>query len=134
MHWTTFRYACAIRSYRRRVARHRSWPIRSRWPAALEPDATDLPVRAAFVPWLLDALSRRLGNDGRVIEAHPGESLVGFDGISALERPDGSLIPLSSDRLTAPNDAGVYYLRRQSARAGALVINPEPEESDLSSS
>ena len=100
----------------------------------LEPDATDLPVRAAFVPWLLDALSRRLGNDGRVIEAHPGESLVGFDGISALERPDGSLVPLSSDRLTAPNEAGVYYLRRQSARTGALVVNPEPEESDLSAS
>jgi hypothetical protein len=97
----------------------------------LEPDATDLPVRAAFVPWLLDALSRRLGNDGRIVEAHPGQSLTGFDGISALERPDGSLIPLSSDRLTAPNEAGVYYLRRQSARSGALVINPEAEESDL---
>ncbi|MEO7522190.1 MAG: VWA domain-containing protein [Gemmatimonas sp.] len=97
----------------------------------LEPDATDLPLRAAFVPWLLDALSRRLGNDGRVIEAHPGENLTGFDGVSALERPDGTVVSLSSDRLTVPNDAGVYFLRRQATRSGALVVNPEPEESDL---
>ena len=51
--------------------------------------------------------------------------------MSALERPDGSLVPLSGDRLTVPNDAGVYLLRRQAARVGALVVNPEPEESDV---
>ncbi len=97
----------------------------------LEPDATDFPVRANFLPWMLDALSRRLGEDGRLIEAHPGQRLAGFDGISALERQDGSLVPLTSDRITAPNEAGVYFLRRQSARAGALVVNAEPEESEL---
>lgn len=96
----------------------------------LEPDATDFPVRASFLPWLLDALSRRLGNDGRLVTAHPGEHLQGFGAISALERADGSLIPLSSDRITVPNEPGVYYLRRQAARAGALVVNPEPEESE----
>lgn len=100
----------------------------------LEPEATDFPVQAGFVPWLLDALSRRLGDDGRVIEANPGDHLEGFDGISALEKPDGSLIALSGDRLTVPNDAGVYFLRRQAARAGALVVNPEPEESDVGAS
>ena len=30
-----------------------------------------------------------------------------------------------------PNDAGVYLLRRQTSRVGALVVNPEPEESDV---
>jgi hypothetical protein len=97
----------------------------------LDPDATDLPVRAGFVPWLLDALSRRLGADGRLVEARPGERLWGFEGISALERPDGTMVPLSGDRLRVPNEAGVYYLRRQAARVGALVVNPEPEESEL---
>lgn len=97
----------------------------------LEPDATDFPVRASFLPWMLDALSRRLGDDGRLIETHPGAHLTGFEGISALERADGSLIPLASDRLTVPNEAGVYFLRRQSARAGALVVNAEPEESEF---
>ncbi|MES2524252.1 MAG: BatA domain-containing protein [Gemmatimonadota bacterium] len=100
----------------------------------LEPDATDLPVRASFVPWLLDALSRRLGSDGALIEAHPGQALDGFASSTGLERPDGSLIPLTGDRLTAPNTPGVYYTRRDDVRTGALVINPEPSESDLSSS
>ena len=97
----------------------------------LEPDATDLPLRAVFVPWLFDVLSRRLGDDGRVLQSHPGAHLSGMDGLSALERPDGALIALNGDRVTVPNEAGVYYLRRQSARVGALVVNPEAEESDV---
>lgn len=97
----------------------------------LEPEATDLPLRAAFVPWLLEALSRRLGEDGRLIEAVPGEHLAGLRGVTGLEGPDGKIVGTNSDRLTVPNEAGVYYLRRQAARIGALVVNPEPEESDV---
>ena len=99
----------------------------------LEPEATDLPLRAVFLPWLLEVLSKRLGDEGRVVHAHPGEHLAGMDGLSALERPDGSLIALSGDRVTVPNAAGVYFLRRQAARVGALVVNAEAEESDVGS-
>jgi hypothetical protein len=97
----------------------------------LEPDATELPLRAAFVPWLLEALSRRLGDDGRLIDAVPGEHLAGFRGVTALEAPDGKIVGTNGDRLVVPNEAGVYFLRRQAARIGALVVNPEPEESDV---
>ena len=97
----------------------------------LEPDATELPLRAAFVPWVLEALSRRLGEDGRLIDAVPGEQLTGLRGVTGLEGPDGKVVGTNSDRLTVPNTAGVYYLRRQAARIGALVVNPEPEESDV---
>ena len=97
----------------------------------LEPDATELPLRAAFVPWVLEALSRRLGEDGRLIDAVPGEHLTGLRGVTGLEGPDGKVVGTNSDRLTVPNTAGVYYLRRQAARIGALVVNPEPEESDV---
>ena len=97
----------------------------------LEPDATELPLRAAFVPWLLEALSRRLGEDGRVIEAVPGEHIAGLRGVTGLEGLDGKVVGTNGDRLTVPNVAGVYYLRRQAARIGALVVNPEPEESDV---
>ncbi len=97
----------------------------------LDPDATDLPLRAGFVPWLLESLSRRLGDDGQVIAARPGQFLAGLEGVSALERPDGSLVSLTGTRITVPNEAGVYLLRRQAARVGALVVNPEPEESDV---
>ena len=99
----------------------------------IDPDATDLPLRAAFVPWLLDALSRRLGDEGSILTATPGAQLVNhvLSAASALERPDGSLVPLAGDRLTVPNESGVYFLRRQAVRIGAVVVNPEPQESDL---
>ncbi len=97
----------------------------------LEPEATELPLRAAFVPWVLEALSRRLGEDGRLIEAVPGEHLAGLRAVTGLEGPDGKIVGTNSDRLIVPNEAGVYYLRRQAARVGALVVNPEPEESDV---
>ena len=97
----------------------------------LEPDATDLPLRGAFVPWLLEALSRRLGEDGRVIDAVPGQRLAGLRSVTGLEGPDGKVVGTNGDRLTVPNESGVYFLRRQSARIGALVVNPEPEESDV---
>lgn len=99
----------------------------------IDPDATDLPLRAGFVPWLLDVLSRRLGDDGRIIGAAPGQQLVdrSFATATALERPDGTLVPLAGDHLTVPNESGIYFLRRQAARVGALVVNPEPQESDM---
>lgn len=99
----------------------------------IDPDATDLPLRAGFVPWLLDALSRRLGDDGAVLAATPGQHLAdrSIGSASGLERPDGTIVPLSGDRLTVPNESGVYFLRRQAARVGAVVVNPEPQESDV---
>lgn len=97
----------------------------------VDPEATDLPLDAAFVPWLLEALARRLGDDGRLIEASPGQVVSGLRDISGLEAPDGTVSPLASDRLTVPAQAGVYFLRRQEARAGALVVNGEPSESEF---
>lgn len=101
----------------------------------IDPDATDLPLRAAFVPWLLDALSRRLGDDGVILSAAPGQQMVdrAFSAATALERPDGTLVPLSGERLTIPNESGVYFLRRQTTRIGAVVVNPEATESDVRS-
>lgn len=97
----------------------------------LDPDATDLPLDAAFVPWLLEALARRLGDDGRLVHAAPGQVISGLRDLTALERPDGSLVALSGDRATVPSAAGVYFLRRQAARVGALVVNAEASESDM---
>jgi hypothetical protein len=97
----------------------------------IDPEATDLPLDAAFVPWLLEALARRLGDDGRLIEASPGQVVSGLRDVTGLEAPDGKVAPMSGDRLTVPAQAGVYFLRRQDARVGALVVNGEPSESDL---
>jgi len=97
----------------------------------IDPEATDLPLDAAFVPWLLEALARRLGDDGRLIEASPGQVVSGLRDVTGLEAPDGKVAPMTGDRLTVPAQAGVYFLRRQDARVGALVVNGEPSESDL---
>jgi hypothetical protein len=49
------------------------------------------------------------------------------DGIESL---DGQVQRVSG-ATTAPARTGVYYLRTGSERVGALVVNVEPEESDL---
>lgn len=98
-----------------------------------DPDATDLPVRATFVPWLLDALARRLGEDGDLLAAMPGMTLEDRRLLAAasIERPDGTTLPVSGARFAVPTEAGVYFLRQGPARVGALVVNPDAMESDL---
>ena len=96
----------------------------------LDPAATSLPVRAQFLPWLADVIAQRLSvNASTIIAAAPGSRLRLPAGVTALER-DGELVP-TGQSATAPSRAGVYFLRRGSDRIGALVVNPEPEESLL---
>lgn len=97
----------------------------------LEPSGTDLPVRAEFVPWLGDMIAQRLAGDATtVLSVAPGASVrlpIGADGI---ESPDGQ-VTRATGQVNAPPRAGVYFLRAGADRVGALVVNPEPEESDL---
>lgn len=98
----------------------------------LTAEATDLPLRAPWVPWLGAAISDRLGgNGGAVTDVSPG-AMVSRPGWShELEWPDGSLHAVAESRFRAPARAGVYFWRRGTARGGALVVNPEVAESDL---
>src|SRR6185437_8595154 len=98
----------------------------------LTPDATTFPVRAAFVPWLGDVLSQRLSADaGTVLATTPGAMVVRPTGADALELPDGDRVPLPDDSLAAPARPGAYFFLHAGSRTGALVVNPEPSESDL---
>ncbi|HEX6629816.1 MAG TPA: hypothetical protein VF048_01945, partial [Gemmatimonadaceae bacterium] len=99
----------------------------------LVPTATSLPVRAAFVPWLAEVLAQRLAADpGLVLEAAPGAGVRVPDWVTAWAPAGGGAQQLVVDgALTAPRESGVYFLFRGPARAGALVVNPEPEESVL---
>jgi hypothetical protein len=101
--------------------------------SALTPDGTDLPLRAAWVPWLGAAISDRLGGDaGAVTYATPGAMVARPSWSRELEWPDGSRHPVTDSRLRAPSRPGVYFWRRGNARGGAIVVNPEVSESDLS--
>jgi hypothetical protein len=98
----------------------------------LTPDATSLPVRAAFIPWLTDVVTQRLfGEAGSVVHASPGAAVSRPDGAEALELPGGRRVTLVTDTLVAPDRAGVAFFLRGGRRVGALVVNPEAEESDL---
>jgi hypothetical protein len=107
----------------------------------IDPAATSLPLRAVFVPWIGDVVAQRLAPGGAtlsgggggpaVLESTPGATLRRPAGAEELEAPDGTTRVLAGPTIDAPTRPGVYFLRRGGARAGALVINPEPAESDL---
>jgi hypothetical protein len=102
--------------------------------SALEPDATTFPVRASFVPWLADVLAQRLGGGasaGQVVHAAPGARVTPPPGVDSLAGLDGRRVAAAAAGLSAPAQPGVYFWLRKGARAGALEVNPEAEESRL---
>jgi hypothetical protein len=94
-------------------------------------DATDLPLRADFVPAVRQLVARRLGADGGVVAVAPGGSVAVPEGITEVEGVDGVVRPVTGRRWSAPAQAGVAFFRRAEARVGAVVVNPEREESML---
>lgn len=96
----------------------------------LTAEATALPIRAAFLPWLSALLSQRLTSEGSgLVLAVPGAEVRMPAGVTGMER-DSAVVDVGQ-AATAPLRNGVYFLRRGDARVGALVVNPEREESRL---
>jgi hypothetical protein len=96
----------------------------------LDPSASTLPVSATFVPWLADVLAGRLtGEAGRAIAATPGQHLAWPSWADALEGRDG--VMSGGADFTAPAQSGTWFFTRGGRRVGALVVNPEPDESAL---
>ncbi|GAC1682643.1 MAG: BatA domain-containing protein [Gemmatimonadaceae bacterium] len=96
-----------------------------------DPSATSLPLRAVFVPWMGDVIVERLvGERGGVVESPPGARLSVPLWAAALDTLAGPAIPLTGT-FTAPARPGVYFFTRTGKRVGALVVNPEPQESRL---
>ncbi|MDB4916788.1 MAG: double-transrane region domain protein [Gemmatimonadetes bacterium] len=101
----------------------------------LDPSATNLPVRAAFVPWLADMVGLRLGappgDVGAPIAATPGAPIRLPAGVDAIESAAGTRTSTSSERMNAPEERGVWFTLKGSRRTGAIVVNAPPEESSL---
>jgi hypothetical protein len=94
--------------------------------------ATSLPITATFLPWLGDVLASRLHGDPGVLRATtPGQRVSVPAGVEAIEGTDGRRIPVTGSAVEAPGVAGTYFLIQGTRRAGALVVNPEVEESRL---
>lgn len=100
-----------------------------------DPAATQLPVRAPFVPWMADMLSLRLGAPagdlGAPIQALPGAPVRLPTGSEALESATGSRRAVTGDVVPAPIERGVWFVLRAGRRIGAVVVNAPPEESVL---
>ncbi|HEY9479377.1 MAG TPA: hypothetical protein VIP79_04780, partial [Gemmatimonadaceae bacterium] len=67
----------------------------------------------------------------------PGAVVARPADADALELParadsaESSTLPLHDDSLVTPDRPGVYFYLHGGARAGALVVNPQPVESQL---
>jgi hypothetical protein len=98
----------------------------------VDPQSTSFPVRANFLPWLAEAVSRlAAAGAGQVIAAPPGSRMQRPAAVDALEEPSGTRLPLAGDSIAVPERPGVYFLTRGGERRGALVANVDPEESVL---
>ena len=101
----------------------------------LDPSATSLPVRAAFVPWLADMVGLRLGaptgDAGAALAASPGAPVHFPAGADAIESSAGTRRSLAADQAFAPDERGVWFILHGARRIGALVVNAPPEESAL---
>jgi hypothetical protein len=98
----------------------------------LTPDATTLPIRASFVPWLAETLGERLvGEPGHVLQAVPGGTLRRPPWADAVETLSGARETLTGETMRAPVRTGTYFLSMGARRVGAIVVNAEPDESVL---
>jgi hypothetical protein len=97
----------------------------------ITPDATTMPVRASFVPWLGGVLTERLvGEPGQVITATPGAPLTRPRWADGLTTVTGQPLPLT-DTFDAPARAGTYFFTLAGRRVGALVLDAPADESLL---
>ena len=101
----------------------------------LDPAATQLPVRAPFVPWLADMLALRLGapagDVGAPLDALPSRPIRLPAGAETLESVGGSRRSVTAETIDAPEERGVWFVLRGGRRVGAVVVNTPPEESTL---
>jgi hypothetical protein len=98
------------------------------------PDAewTDLPLTAAFVPFLDLLVNRVAAGEAEALNAHPGDMVQLPPTVDALLTPAGPMPVASDRRVSAPREPGVYFLRGAGGdTVGALAVNHDSRESNL---
>ena len=102
----------------------------------LVPEETSLPVTGGFVPFVSALVNRLARGDEGILEAVPGApvalppAVTGW--VAAGEGTGGAVRRPGAERtVAAPPAPGVYYLLAAADTVGALVVAPDPRESDL---
>ena len=93
------------------------------------PEETDLPLRAGFVPALAVLVAHAARGDEGTVVAAPGEAVLLPEGVGAVGTAPPTM-PVSGEVL-APLAPGAYPLLAGTDTVGALVVAPDPRESDL---
>jgi hypothetical protein len=95
------------------------------------PEDTDLPLRAGFVPAmaaLLVGVAR--GEEGVVVVA-PGDAVALPEDVTGIGAGGDAAVRPPGAAVAAPVEPGVFPLLAGTDTVGALVVAPDPRESDL---
>lgn len=96
----------------------------------LEPEWTDLPVSAGFVPFIDMLLNRVARGEVALVAGSPGDPVTLPDQVTEVRRDTLRRRVEGGGRFRPPS-AGVYWLMVGEDTAGALAVNPDPRESRL---
>lgn len=96
----------------------------------LEPEWTDLPVSAGFVPFLDLLLNRVARGEVALLAGTPGDPVTLPDRVTEVRRDTTRWRAEGGGRFRA-QASGVYWLLAGADTVGALAVNPDPRESRL---
>ncbi len=91
------------------------------------PEETDLPLRAGFVPAMATLVGRIARGEDGIVVAAPGDPVALPEDVTAV----GADARAPGAAATAPVEPGVFPLLAGRDTVGALVVVPDPRESDL---
>jgi hypothetical protein len=98
----------------------------------LVPEETSLPLAGSFVPFVGDLVNRLARGEEGILEAAPGAPVALPGAVTGLVAAGGAAHGLGAERtVAAPVEPGVTFLLAGADTVGALVVAPDPRESDL---
>ena len=96
----------------------------------LEPEWTDLPVSAGFMPFMDVLLNRLARGEVALDQGSPGDPIPLPDLVTDVRQGDRSW-RVEGGGLFQPPEPGVYFLQSGRDTVGAISVNPDPRESRL---
>jgi hypothetical protein len=96
----------------------------------LDPDWTSLPLSAGFVPFVDYLVNRAARGDLTVADIAPGDAYPLPDAATAVSR-DGTLREIEGGASFRAVETGVHFVLAGGDTVGAIAVNPDPRESDL---
>lgn len=96
----------------------------------LEPEWTDLPLKADFVPFLDAIIDRFARGEVQVASGAAGTSTLLPEEVTAVTK-GGARWKVEGGAAFTPPTTGVYWLLDGADTVGALGVSPDPRESDL---